>query len=335
MDVIVINSFFISLLATPFIRKIAIKFNLLDHPTSEIKSHSTAIPYLGGLAIMLGIITSLLIYTFSATSSSEVLSWRLFLPLVLLFALGTYDDIVNISARFRFLIQATVFILLIELLDLYIPMSGITLIDKFFTLFWLIGITNAFNIIDIMDGLSSGVAIIVAATLGIFGFLQGYQIVVLLSLATAGSALGFIGYNFSKKLKIFMGDGGSTLLGSALGIITVIFCKQSAQPVTDFIALFILFGIPIYDTLLVIILRIRKGLSPFKGSRDHFALRMVEMGFSNTSTVISVYIVTLALSFVSFVVQNLSLGHAVLLLTAVGLFGITWGRMLSIIDIKK
>ena len=115
----------------------------------------------------------------------------------------------------------------------------------------------------------------------------------------------------------------------------MIFCKKSPQPLTDFISVLILFGIPIYDTILVIFLRIRKGLSPFKGSRDHFALRMVQMGFTNVSTVISVYIVTAALAIVSHVVRSLSLWQALLLLTAVSLFGITWGRMLSIIDVKK
>jgi len=338
MDAIVINSFnsfVISLLATPVIRKMAIKLNLFDHPTSTIKSHTTAIPYLGGLAIMLGIMVSLLIYTFSVSLPSSILSWRLFLPLALLFALGTYDDIINISARVRFFFQAIVFIILIELLDLYVSLTGITLIDKFITLFWLVGITNAFNIIDIMDGLSSGVAIIVATTLGIAGLIQGNEIVVLLSFATAGSALGFIGYNFSKKLKIFMGDGGSTLLGAVLGISSVLFCKQSNQPLIHCISVAMLFGIPIYDTMLVMILRIRKGLSPFKGSRDHFALRMVQMGFTTTTTVISAYVVTLALALVSLIAQTLPLFHALLLLTAIGLFGITWGRMLSIIDVRK
>ena len=212
MEVIVINSFVISALSTPLVRHIAVRFNFFDHPTSDIKSHRTAVPYLGGLAIMMGIIISLFSYRLSEGTFSEILSWKLFLPLGLLFILGTFDDIISMSARSRFLFQSIIFIMLVELLDLYIPISGIVLLDKVFTLFWLVGITNAFNIIDIMDGLSSGVAIIVALTLGLFGFIQGYNSLILLPLATAGAALGFIGYNFSKKHKIFMGDGGSTLL---------------------------------------------------------------------------------------------------------------------------
>lgn len=329
------NSLIVAALLTPIIRFLAIRLNILDHPVSDVKTHTNATPYLGGLAIMIGIVTSILIYNGIYDPSSELLSWRFFAPLFSLFILGTMDDIMGFSARFRFLVQFTCYGGLLYFLNIHIPITGNVAFDHFFTLIWLVGITNAFNIIDIMDGLSSGVAIIVATTIAIFGALKGQVGVILLGLATAGSCLGFIGFNFSKKHKIFMGDGGSTLLGSIVGIASVILCYHSKQVITDFTALFILCGIPIYDTLLVMILRIKKGISPFKGSRDHFALRMVEMGFSRIQTVISAYIVTLALALVAFVIHYVNDWHAILLLSAVGLFGITWGRMLSIIDVGK
>lgn len=331
------SSFLISLCLTPFVRKLAIRFNIMDHPSSHIKSHRQATPYLGGLAIALGIVgglgTALVIPSFMGFSG-----WVVFLlPLLALFALGTLDDIYNYSARLRFFIQSVIFLILMMFTGLKIPITGWPIFDFFFTLVWLVGITNAFNIIDIMDGLSAGVTIMISVFLAILAMQKNVALVALFAFMIAGSTSGFIGFNFSKTKKIFMGDGGSTLLGGLLGIAAVIFCQVSVSEhlLVDFISLLILFGIPIYDTFLVMILRLKNGDSPFKGSRDHFALRMVQMGFSSTATVISAYVVTLALGLISFVIFHFNDHlHSFLLLSAVLLLGITWGRMLSIINVR-
>lgn len=327
-------SFFISLILTPFIRKIAIYLNILDHPISEIKSHRKPTPYLGGTAIMLGILAGTIVATQFLSINFIQLS-KVLIPALLLFILGSLDDMYAFSARLRFLIQAVIFASFMFLTGFYIPLVKIYPIDFLFTLIWLIGITNAFNIIDIMDGLASGVAIIASCFLGLLAFQSNLILILVLVLTTAGGAFGFIGYNFSKTKKIFMGDGGSTVLGGILGISVVICCQSSDKPIINFISLLILLGIPVYDTFLVMILRLKKGLSPFKGSRDHFALRMVAMGFSNKSTVFSAYIVTIALGLISLVIYHLNdYLYTLSLLTAVVLLGITWGRMLSIIDVK-
>jgi len=328
-------SFLTSLCLTPFVRQLAIRFNIMDHPSSHIKSHRQATPYLGGLAITLGIIgglaTALAIPHFMVFSE-----WAVFLlPLLALFSLGVLDDIYNYSARFRFLIQSVIFLITMMSTKLQIPITGWPVFDFFFTLIWLVGITNAFNIIDIMDGLSAGVAIMISIFLAILAIQKNIALVMFFTFMITGSTFGFIGFNFSKTKKIFMGDGGSTLLGGFLGIVAVIFCQSSEHSLVDFVSLLILFGIPIYDTFLVMILRLKNGDSPFKGSRDHFALRMVQMGFSSTTTVISAYVVTLALGLISFVISHFNDHlHSFLLLSAVLLLGITWGRMLSIINVR-
>lgn len=327
-----VGSFGISLFLTPVVRMIAIKFNIMDHPSSKIKSHVLPTPYLGGIAIMLGMMIIMLVYLF-IKGSGEFLPWQIFISLFSIFALGSLDDVVGFSAQFRFLAQFIIYAWFIYSTGLVIPITGQQALDTVFTLFWLVGVTNAFNIIDIMDGLSSGVSILISAFLFFLGASRGLESVKFLSLVTGGAALGFIGYNLSKKLKIFMGDGGSTLLGGALGTGGVLLCQGGSQGVIDFLAILVLFGVPIYDTLLVMLLRIRKGVSPFKGSRDHFALRMVKMGFSNVATVICAYIVTISLGLFSVLISSSDLLHACLLLFAISLLAIAWGRMLSIVDI--
>lgn len=329
-----LSSFVISLILTPLMRKVAMKLSIMDHPTSEIKSHRYSVPYLGGVAVVSGVAVALLLRFVQVREQVLISSWGLLFPLLGIFLLGTLDDVLGFSARLRFFIQAIIFALFIQIRNLYFPLTGVDWLDKGVTLFWLVGITNAFNIIDIMDGLSSGVAIICGAFLYTLSLSHNVELSMSLSIAVVGSCLGFIGFNFSHRFKIFLGDGGSTLIGALLGIAGVALCANSANPVSSGLVVFVLFGIPIYDTLLVMILRMRRGISPFKGSRDHFALRMVTMGFSNISTVVCAYIISIGLGLVALVMYFSPPHHAILLIAAVGLFALTWGRMLSIVNVR-
>jgi len=331
MSIVFLNSFIMALVLTPIVRKLAKSFDIMDHPSSEIKTHIDAIPYLGGLSIIISFCVTLL---FHAHSYSDIFTWKFFLPVACLFILGTLDDIYSFSARFRFMVQFIIYIIFVLSTQKYIPITGFKTFDMAFTIVWLVGITNAFNIIDIMDGLSSGVAIIAAGFLVFLSYLTGLSTTAILCATLAGACLGFIGFNFSQRFKIFMGDGGSTLIGSILGMSVVLYCQNSPRPVVEFIGLFLLLGIPIYDTFLVMLLRIKKGISPFKGSRDHFALRMVQLGFSRKLTVISAYIVTFAFGLISVVNHQLNIIYSLALFVAVVFLGITWGMMLSIIDVE-
>src|SRR5262249_18518315 len=146
------------------------------------------------------------------------------------------------------------------------------------SMFWIVGIINAFNIIDIMDGLASGIGMI--ASLGfLFISLPSEEIYVnFTSAALAGALLGFIPFNLSKRWKIFMGDTGSLLVGFVLAALSLGTSYTRINNVGVFSPLLIL-GLPIYDTILVSYLRYMRGMSPFRGSRDHFALRLETFGF--------------------------------------------------------
>ena len=333
---VILASLACSALLTPIIRLLAIRFRIMDRPVTDIKNHKEAVPYLGGAAIFMGLLLGLVVMG---------AVWKIqdcpFLSAVLvfssLFLLGTMDDVFSFSARKRFLFQFLIFGAFLFHSGYLIRLTGVPALDIVITLFWLVGLTNAFNIIDIMDGLSSGVAIISAAFMAFVGYVSQNHAVTILGLSVAGSGLGFIGYNFSKKYKIFMGDGGSTLLGGVLATSSLIFCHQFADPTKGRIAfatMVLLFGIPIYDTILVMILRIRKGISPFKGSRDHFALRMVYHGFSRIQTVMSVYVVTFSLGLFGLIMNQLTYDLALMLMFAVIFLALMWGQMLSIIDIS-
>ncbi|MEA3307729.1 MAG: MraY family glycosyltransferase, partial [Elusimicrobiota bacterium] len=185
------------------------------------------------------------------------------------------------------------------------------------SVFWIVGISNALNIIDIMDGLS-GSQIVIAS----FGFLlialpSEAIYVNFASAALAGAALGFLPYNFSKKFKIFMGDSGSLFCGFLLAFIAMGTNYSEINLLGVYAPLFIL-SVPIYDTIFVSIMRMRRGHSPFIGSRDHFAIRLETAGFSRHKVVLAAALFSLLLSFTAFLITQVSLAWGILLYFVVG-----------------
>jgi UDP-GlcNAc:undecaprenyl-phosphate GlcNAc-1-phosphate transferase len=197
-----------------------------------------------------------------------------------------------------------------------------------FSVIWVIGITNAFNIIDIMDGLSSGIAAI-ASLAFLFIALPSEQIYVNFSaVALAGGCLGFIPYNLSSKKKIFMGDTGSLALGFILAAMSMGTSYTGVNNVGVFAPLLIL-AIPIYDTMLVMVLRWSKGQSPFVGSRDHFALRLEKLGFSRKQILAISYLASIILAVGAYLMTRLPSAWATGLFCAIFATAVLISRRLS------
>jgi len=214
----------VAFVATPLMRLIAVKFDILDHPHTNIKTHRTPTPYLGGVAIWLGWTASLFairFFTHFPTGTLNSLRGMLW-GSVAIIGLGLIDDILPKGMGFKnkFLFQ------FIAALGLFLFNIQIHFISPYIaalvlSTIWVVGITNSFNIIDIMDGLSSGIAV-VASLAFLFIALPTEQIYVNFSAAAlAGGCLGFMPYNFSKKYKIFMGDTGSLMIGFILAAISM------------------------------------------------------------------------------------------------------------------
>ncbi|MCG3203911.1 MAG: putative undecaprenyl-phosphate N-acetylglucosaminyl 1-phosphate transferase [Elusimicrobia bacterium] len=296
----------LGLLLTPMARWLAIRFNIFDHPHTAVKTHKTPIPYLGGLAIFLSFsISMIFIRLFTSFPSGTLRSLRgILIGGAIIVLLGVVDDIKHHGLHYRtkFIFQiATAF--LVAYFGIRINFVNPSWLALILTLVWVVGITNAFNLIDIMDGLASGVAIV--ATLAfLFITLPTEELYVNLAAASlCGAALGFFPYNLSTKLKIFMGDSGSLFLGFVCGSLALGTSYGNQTELGVFAPLLIL-CLPIYDTLFVFAMRLKRGVSPFLGSKDHFALRLEMLGWSRHTVIIFSFIFTGFLSLGAFFITR-------------------------------
>lgn len=326
----------LSAVLTPLMRKIALHFGILDHPISDVKTHTKSTPYLGGIAVATAFTVSLLgarIMTSFPTGTLRSLRGILCGGLIILL-LGLADDIHphGLGYKKKFIGQFAAALCLL-FFDIRIKFIQPVWFADLITLFWIVGVTNALNIIDIMDGLASGIGVIAC-----FGFLfislPSEEIYVnFTAAALAGGLLGFIPYNMSKKLKIFMGDTGSLVTGFSLAALSLGTSYTRVTRMGVFAPILIL-GLPIYDTLLVTYLRLMKGMSPFLGSRDHFALRLESFGFFREEILVISYAISLLLTFVAYKVTMVPSAYAVALYSLAGVVAVGLGTWLARISIE-
>lgn len=275
-------AFLISLILTPIARVIAIKLGVMDWPDQKLKHHEQTVPYLGGIAIVVAFVLSLAwIRALTHFPTGTLTSIRgIFLGVGLIALIGLIDDIKKGGLHFRtkFLLQAfTAWVLIV--FDIRIKFAHPEWLSTILTFLWVIGITNALNLTDIMDGLAAGIAII-ASLAFLFISLPTEEIYVnFASAALAGACLGFLPFNLSKKYRIFMGDTGSLSLGYILAALSMGTSYTKINDIGLFAPILIL-ALPLYDTVMVSFFRLKKGQSPFLGSDDHYPLRLRVMGWS-------------------------------------------------------
>ncbi len=278
----------ISFLLTPAVRFAAAKLGLYDTPSSALKTHKTATPALGGVALYCAFAATLVSLRFATSFPTGTLrSLRgLLIGGTLVFLLGLVDDLKKprgLGFKTKFAVQAAAAAVLLAF-GFRIHFIKPDYVAEALTLVWIVGITNAFNIIDIMDGLSASQAAISALAFLFISLQRNEFYVNFASASLAGAAAGFLPWNFSAKRKIFMGDCGSLLAGFLLSAVSLGTHYSKVNNLGVYAPLIILL-VPMYDTLFVMALRIKKGLSPFLGSNDHFALRLERMGYSRRQIV--------------------------------------------------
>jgi UDP-GlcNAc:undecaprenyl-phosphate GlcNAc-1-phosphate transferase len=325
----------VSGVATPLFRRVAMTFGILDHPLSDVKTHKQPTPYLGGLAVALGMIAALA-YARAGTQfpTGTLRSLRgMMLGGSLVLLLGLIDDVrlKGISYRFKFLGQIVAALCLVAF-DIRIHFIHPGWVGNLLTVVWVVGITNAMNIIDIMDGLAAGIAVI--AGLGfLFISLPSEQIYVnFAAAALAGGLLAFMPFNFSKKRKIFLGDTGSLFTGFVLAALSLGTSYTHVNNAGVFAPLLIL-GVPIYDTILVTVLRLQKGMSPFLGSLDHYALRLERNGMYREEVLVLSYALSMLLAFAAYEVTIVNFQYAMLIYLVVGTLACVLGTWLARIRI--
>jgi len=295
-------------LLTPVAMQVAQQYGLVDRPDGRLKRHASPVPYLGGAAVYLAFIVTLgVTYSFSR----EVLALLLAGTMVVL--LGLVDDIGAISPRAKLLGQVLAALVLMK--------AGIVIqivwlpwyVSWPLTFVWLIGITNAINLVDIMDGLAAGVGLIAALALLVVALINGNHQIAILTATLAGALAGFLPRNF-QPARVYLGDTGSLFIGLNLGALAMI-GRYTERTGLGILVPLVILGVPIFDTLFVMYIRYRRGVSMFLGSPDHVALRLRRWRLSVRQTVALSYAIAAVLG---------AAGVAVMLLDlrgALGVFG--------------
>ncbi len=283
-------SYLLGVFIVPFVIQFSKEKGLVDKPNAR-KIHSKPISRLGGIAIWLStMMTFLFLILLSFYPYGKLLSGIL-LGSSMMFLLGLMDDIYGLSAKFKLLIQLTiasiVFLLGIQIETIYIPSNAPIVLPTLFsyivTVLWIVGISNAVNFIDGIDGLAGSVVTMSSVTLGIIAVaVASDNISALIAFILAGSMLAFLTYNFNPA-KIFMGDSGALFSGFLLATLSITGVIKSAT--LAFVPLFIL-AVPIVDIIFSSTRRILKGTSPFVADAEHIHHKLLKAGFSQNFTVL-------------------------------------------------
>jgi len=279
-------------MTTPVFRSLARAKGVLDYPGGR-KQQRKPVPYLGGLAIALPIsISSLtLLLTDIDSNVKNEIYLGLILPSVVIALVGLLDDIYELSPKIRFISQSLVG--LITSFILFINGTGVEILrnpwlNGLLTSLWVVGIINAVNFIDNMDGLATGIAIIASLAFFIISFNNGQYLVAALSVALAGSCTGFIFWN-KKPASIYLGDAGALYIGFLLAAISIRIDINQLPQIERIVIPILILIIPFIDTTQVVISRIYRGKSPFQGGRDHISHLLLAKGLSENKVVITIW----------------------------------------------
>ena len=306
-----------SLALTVPIRHLALRYGMVDHPGPR-KVHVKPIPLLGGIAIYFGFVLAVLL-TLHAAAQQQILG--ILAGATLLAIVGFLDDGGLLHHQVKLFIGMPVAALFLiasgiraQLFSQFLPGTAGTVLDVCFTIFWVMGITAAFSILDHMDGLCAGIAAVAAMFFTISAGLSGQTMVRTLGAATLGAALGFLRWNFNPA-KIFMGDGGAMFLGFLMATLGLKVRPEGAQFPASWIVPILILGVPIFDTTMVSISRARRGLLPFTSpGKDHTAHRLSNLGLGPRSAVLVLYFMAASLGALAVLVPQLSTGSAYALL---------------------
>ena len=317
-------AFGVSLASTPFVKVLAYKIGAIDVPKDARRVHDHPIPRLGGLAIFYGFLISILCFATVDTQLKGII-----IGCLIIVAVGIVDDVKQLGAKVKFALQIVTALVVvfhgvtIKYISVpsFIVESGILPLGVMsipITIIWIVGVTNAVNLIDGLDGLAVGVSSIATFSLFFIAILTSEIQIAVMTAALAGACLGFLPYNFNPA-KIFMGDTGSTFLGFMLSVI----CIQGlfkGYVIISFIVPFLILGLPIFDTGFAIVRRIWNKKPIMAPDRGHLHHRLMDMGFSQKQTVAILYVITSILAMSAVVVLEGGAYWAAVFVIAIVLF---------------
>jgi UDP-GlcNAc:undecaprenyl-phosphate/decaprenyl-phosphate GlcNAc-1-phosphate transferase len=306
-------SFVFALSFTPLMRNAAIQLGIVDKPDGNLKTHDRTIAYLGGLAVYAAFLMTVGVLADFKFSSGVIQldgeTLGLLLAGCIALLVGLIDDFGALTPSQKMLGQLFAALVLVKS-GTYIKLAFLPVwVAIPLTLFWILAVTNAFNIIDIMDGLASGVAAVAAVSIAAANHLAGRSPQAFLAVVLAGAAIGFLRHNFHPA-RIFLGDAGSMFVGFMLAALSMNAGYTRVNLLATVSPIFIL-GIPLFDLLLVMFIRWQKGIPMTKGSPDHFALRLRRCNLSVRETTITTYVIGILLGVAALLMSNIRLEWAI------------------------
>ena len=310
----------LSFIVTPAVKSFAQKVGAIDVPKDARRMHDHPIPRLGGLAIFVAFILSVLL---TAEINRQVQG--ILLGSVIIVVVGVIDDIVSLAALVKLAGQiaaalvAVFFGVVINVVSNpnvfssseYIVLGAVAVPV---TVLWIVGVTNSVNLIDGLDGLAVGVSAIASITMLVISIVLEQSNVAVILAALAGACVGFMPYNLNPA-KIFMGDTGALLLGFVLSTVSIIGLFKFYAIIT-FVVPFLVLGLPIFDTTFAIVRRLAKGRNPMSPDRGHFHHRLIDMGLSQKQAVAILYLISGMLGVAAVLITTSGELKAVLLLLA-------------------
>ena len=326
-----ITAFLVALITTPIVKSLARKWGAVDVPKDGRRMHDHPIPRMGGLAIFLGFLLSVIL--FIPFVQPDGLGFQLkgmLLGAFIIVVLGILDDIYALPALPKLIVQIVAAVIavwsgnVIETIsnpnifsnDLYWELGWLSIPV---TVIWIVAVTNAVNLIDGLDGLACGVSTISSMTVLVIALTVAEPTVAVLMACLAGGCIGFLPYN-TNPAKIFMGDTGSTFLGYVLAVVSIqgLFKYYT---LISFVVPFLMLGLPIFDTCFAFIRRIAHGQSPMHADRSHIHHRLIDMGLNQKQAVAVLYVISAILGLSAVVLTTIGSLRAMLLLFAMCIAG--------------
>lgn len=310
--IILVISFFVCYFSVPFSIKFAIKHNIIDNPKKDDRRvHKKPIPRAGGIAIIISMTFSLIVYyILSLFYDSLKVDMRFVgfcIGAAIIGIMGFLDDLKELKALEKLLFQivaaSVIYLFGISIVGVKIPIIYNNIIDFGIfaypiTIFWIIGITNAVNLIDGLDGLAAGISTISAISLLTVFLLTGAVFeVIIITMALVGATLGFLPYNFNPA-RTFMGDVGSNFLGFTLSVVSIMGMAKG-YTMLAIVAPIIILGIPVFDMAFAIIRRLIRGQKITAPDKEHIHHRLLNLGLSQKQAVITLYIITSILGIIA------------------------------------
>lgn len=313
-------SLFAALTITPVARRVAVRFGALDLP-AERKVHSSPVPYLGGMAIILGFVAAVLAGGLVQGLGSSLPQVAAILGGgVALAGVGLRDDLKEMPGWIKISVEVALASVLF-VTGVRAELFQVGPLDLILTLGWVLGVTNAINYLDNMDGLTAGVSVIASSYFLLLAALSGQFLVASFAAALTGCALGFLWHN-RPPARIFMGDAGSLFLGFLLAALGLKLRFENVARVTFFVPVAVM-AVPILDALMVSVSRIRRGLSPIHPGKDHISHRLVHLSIPPNAAVGLLYLATAACGWLGVVIAYAQPRTAYMLigwLVAIGAF---------------